>query len=152
MSVTWDLESPGVRPVQQVVVRWMQENDHIQLPTPEDFPVNNTQIFDSPSQTFSCNFTGLSATQRYVVLIQGTNLVGTSKTFFVIETSKVLHRHLCMLSINFKSSSISRCDFYRPTMECYYSYYSFNWRSWFCRWVNVNTWVYFNYKNMTLCY
>ena len=91
VSVTWDLESPGVRPVQQVVVRWMVEDDRTQLPSPEDFPVNNTQIFDSPSQTFSCNFTGLSSAQRYVVLIQGTNLVGTSNTFFVIETGKVLH-------------------------------------------------------------
>ena len=91
VSVTWDLESPGVRPVLQVVVRWMVEDDRTQLPTPEDFPVNNTQIFDSPSQTFSCNFTELSSAQRYVVLIQGTNLVGTSNTFFVIETGKVLH-------------------------------------------------------------
>ena len=91
VSVTWDLESPGVRPVQQVVVRWMVEDDRTQLPSPEDFPVNNTQIFDSPSQTFSCNFTGLSFAQRYVVLIQGTNLVGTSNTFFVIETGKILH-------------------------------------------------------------
>ena len=90
VSVTWDLESPGVRPVEQVIVRWMEENDRTQLPLPEDFPANNTQIFDSPSQTFSCNFTGLSPAQRYVVLIQGTNLAGTSNTYFVIETGKIL--------------------------------------------------------------
>ena len=90
VSVTWDLESPGVRPVEQVIVRWMEENDRTQLPLPEDFPVNNIQIFDSPSQTFSCNFTELSPAQRYVVLIQGTNLAGTSNTYFVIETGKIL--------------------------------------------------------------
>lgn len=90
VSVTWDLESPGVRPVRQVTVRWMEENDRTQLPLPEDFPVDNTEVFNSPSQTFSFNFTGLSSAQRYVVLIQGTNLVGTSNTYFVIETGKVL--------------------------------------------------------------
>ena len=93
VSVTWDLESPGVRPVQQVIVRWMEENDRTQLPSPGDFPLNNSQIFDSPSQTFSCNFTGLSSAQRYVVLIQGTNLVGTSNTYFVIETGKSTRQH-----------------------------------------------------------
>ena len=90
VSVTWDLESPGVRPVEQAIVRWMEENDRTQLPLSEDFPVNNTRTFDSPSQTFGYSFTGLSPAQRYVVLIQGTNLVGTSNTYFVIETGKVL--------------------------------------------------------------
>ena len=90
VSVTWDLENPGVRPVEQVIVRWMEENDRTQLPLPEDFPANNTQIFVPPIQTFSCNFTGLSPAQRYVVLIQGTNLVGMSNTYFVIETGKIL--------------------------------------------------------------
>ena len=86
VSIMWVLENPGL---QQVVVRWRKVTPG--LLSPGSFPLNNTQaLLDTPSHIFHFNFTGLSPAQLYVVLIQGTNSVGTSDTYFVFETGKPL--------------------------------------------------------------
>ena len=84
VSITWVLENPGL---QQVVVRWRKVGPG--LLSPGSFPLNNTQtLLNTPSHIFYFTFTGLSPAQLYVVLIQGTNSVGTSDTYFVFETGK----------------------------------------------------------------
>ena len=86
VSIMWVLENPGL---QQVVVRWRKVGPGPL--SPDNFPLNNTQaLLDTQSHIFRFNFTGLSPAQLYVVLIQGTNSVGTSDTYFVFETGKPL--------------------------------------------------------------
>ena len=86
VSIMWVLGNPGL---QQMVVRWRKVTPG--LLSPDSFPLNNTQaLLNTQSHKFPFNFTGLSPAQLYVVLIQGTNSVGTSDTYFVFETGKPL--------------------------------------------------------------
>ena len=89
------LASPGVRPVQQVVVRWREGLEQV---PPDEFPPNNNAIiFNVPENPltegiFSFNFTGLLPDRAYAVLIQGTSIAGTSDTYFAIQTGKAVIR------------------------------------------------------------
>ena len=90
------LESPGVRPVQQVVVRWREGTEQVE---PDEFPLNNTEIIFTDLSNplsdgeFSYTFTGLIPDRRYAVLIQGTSIAGTSNTYFAILTGNAVHSY-----------------------------------------------------------
>ena len=98
MNVTWELESPGVRPMDQMVVSWVQlpdgDEESVQIDEGFEFPDDNRVIFTfnetNPAiigQSFSVEIP-IELDNQYAVEINGTNLIGSSQTLFAFDSSE----------------------------------------------------------------
>ena len=94
-TASWILSCYGYRPMVQMTVQWreeLDEDDTAGQTDPLSFPAGNIAIFNfedgSPSNgmTFTHTFVNLLPDTRYAILIRGRNELGTSNTFFIIET------------------------------------------------------------------
>ena len=98
MRVTWELESSGVRPMDQMIVRWVQLPDNnaygVQIDEGLEFPDCNTVIFTfnetNPAiigQRFLVDIP-IEPDNQYAMEINGTNLIGSSQSFFTFNSSE----------------------------------------------------------------
>ena len=100
VTASWVLATPGVRPLEQVVVRWVEEASievgDDPLADSSLYPLENIVIMNydvtNPDEVlksghvFTLTFEDLVAGETYSVAVTGTSILGSKTTLFRIQT------------------------------------------------------------------
>lgn len=99
MVVSWTVLTPGLHPLLQLTVRWVEESavrpEHdLSDPNSPVFPYTNTAVmqYDIKNQVvmkydvISITLEGLVVNETYVVAVSGTNVLRSKTTLFTFTT------------------------------------------------------------------